>query len=503
MKSLPCKILSIFLSVVLIIIPLSVAGSCEENLQKVPNIYVHGFMASEILENPDDPDSEAVWPPQKKNILNAVKDSILPVVKFAMTGNWDKFAEESSVAALEVFGKAVVNPDGSVTDGSGIRFEYPEPETITPESQLSFVYDWRGDPMEIAGQLNDFVNYVTECSGCDTVTITCHSLGGVITITYLTLYGLDKVSGVCFNATAIYGETYNGELMTGNLRLNAETIYDYMKFNYGGTEYEDLWDGLVEILYVSGLFGAVVNIGNSLLDKMLTITARDSIVPLFGGWLGIWAMVPDEYIDDAVSYVFDGLYATSDIDYSALREKVESYNRLVRPYKAETLRKLNEKAGVYVISRYGYSTLPLTESHEPMTDGTIDVKFSSFGATTAAYGETLSAEYLASADPEYISPDKTIDASTCMFPEQTWFVRDMKHGGEPDSLYEMIFDLLNYEGQATVDTFARYPRFLKYIEMSDTLLPDTDYVAEDNSFITKMILMLKDVFRLISKLFEK
>lgn len=503
MKSVFSGILSVFLSVVILILPLTVAASAEESVQKVPNIYVHGFMASEILENPDDPDSEAVWPPQKDNILKGVQDAILPLVKFALTRDWDTFASESGAAALEIFGKAVVNPDGTVTDGSGVRFEYPEPETITPESQLSFVYDWRGDPVEIAGQLNDFVDYVTECSGCDTVTITCHSLGGVITISYLTIYGIDKVSGVCFNANAINGETYNGELMTGNLRLNAETIYDYMRFNYGGTEYENLFAGLVELLYRSGLFDILVNIGNGLLDKMLTIAARDSIVPLFGGWLGIWAMVPDEYIDDAVSYVFDGLYSTSDIDYSVLRAKVDRYNELVRPYKAETLRKLNEKAHVYVISRYGYSTLPLTESHEPMTDGTIDVKYSSFGATTAPYGETLSGEYLASADPAYVSPDKTIDASTCMFPEQTWFVRDMKHGGEPDSLYEMIFTLLNYDGQATVNTFARYPRFLKYIEMEDQLLPDTDYTAPDNSFINKMILMLRDVFTLISKLFEK
>ena len=64
-------------------------------------------------------------------------------------------------------------------------------------------------------------------------------------------------------------------------------------------------------------------------------------------------MVPDEYIDEAVNFVFNKIYKDSETDYSALKAKIENYNNLVRRKKTETLKEVNEKCNVYVITRYG------------------------------------------------------------------------------------------------------------------------------------------------------
>ena len=49
-------------------------------------------------------------------------------------------------------------------------------------------------------------------------------LGGLVMLTYFTLYGTDRVRSVCFNAAAVYGETYTGELMTGDLQISSDAL---------------------------------------------------------------------------------------------------------------------------------------------------------------------------------------------------------------------------------------------------------------------------------------
>ena len=61
-----------------------------------------------------------------------------------------------------------------------------------------------------------------------------------------------------------------------------------------------------------------------------------------------------------------------------------------------------------------------------------------------------------------------------MFPEQTWFIHDMQHAQNPDSLEEMMYTFLRYDGQATVDTFDRYPRFNQYDYVNDVISPYTE-----------------------------
>ena len=214
-------------------------------------------------------------------------------------------------------------------------------------------------------------------------------------------------------------------------------------------------------------------------------------------------MVEDDTVDEAMSYVFDTLYAGSDVDRSGLLEKINDYNTRIRPYKTETLRQMNDSANVYVISRYGYSGLLLVDSWKTVTDGTVDSKNSSFGATIAPYGETLTDEYLAKADSKYISPDKTLDASSCMFPEQTWFVRRFEHSDGCRTCDDFIMKLLCYDGQADIGTFEQYPQFMYYDLESDSIMPDELIDKGDTGFFARLKLIFGDILKLIKNLVLK
>lgn len=490
------KTIAVVMAALILIVPiLSVVASAQE--ADCPRIWIHGFMSSNVYDDVNDPNSLLSWPPSEQEITTAVKESLPVFGEFAITRDWEKFGNSMGKITGKLFERATNNPDGTVKEGSGIRFTYPKKSEIKANSDIYFKYDWREDPMKIAGQLNDFINYVLDASRCDQVALTCHSFGGVVATTYFTLYGCDKVKTVVFNSTAVYGETYTGELMSGKLSFNGDSLTDYMFYAFKGTEYEHLINAAFKVLNESGMLDTVMNVLNAMTSHIQNEVCSQSVVPLFGGWLAVWSMVPDEYIDDAMDFVFNDIYADSEIDYSPLIEKIENYNNTVRYKKTETLKEVNEKCNVYVIARYGYSSLPITPSASSIGDGVIDVKYASFGATASTYGTTLGQDDLNSV---YISPDKTIDASTCLFPEQTWFIKYMKHGSDEESLNEMMRTFMKYDGQGTVETFDSYSRFM--IFDGDNI--QSDFVNQnDSTFFDNFRLIINDIIKIVKAIIIK
>ncbi len=456
----------------------------------IPRIFVNGFMASDVYVDPENPNSKKAWPLSSDDILGAVSEMAEPLAKLALGGTWQTFADELVPVVDELFAPVSSDFSGDVTNGSGIRFEYPAPEEITEDSYVEFCYDWRKDPIETADALDKFINYVTECAGTEQVTLDCHSCGGVITFTYLKLYGTEKIRSVLFNATAIYGETYTGELLSGKIVLNDAAVKNYLDYAFDGMEFENLLSLLMGSVTDAGVTAFICEYANDIVDLIYDQVSL-SIAKLFANWPTIWAMIPDEMLDDAKNHVFNEIYANANVDFSGLKDKIENYDTLIRADKTQSLLDINETTNTYVISRYGYSSLPMTESWEILSDGVIDTKHNSFGATTAKFNKTLNVPVT-----EYVNPDKTVDASTCLFPEQTWFIKNIKHSDMPKCVDMLIEHLLYHDGQATVETFKEYPRFLEYNIDYNSLQTDkkSDYVA----FWDRLIAMIMEIF---SKLF--
>ena len=500
------KLTSLLLAFTLLLAPalsVSALAADQATVRDIPEIYVHGIMSSTVLADKNDPNSREGWPMSADDIIATVKSIVPALLKFSATWNWDALADSLIPAVQDLFRDAMNDENGDPVGNTGIYFVYPSRSSITRSSKLTFRYDWRMDPIEVAAQLNDFIDYVLECSGSDKVTITCHSLGGIMTLSYLTIYGSSKVRSVLFNTTAIYGETYTGELLSGDLKLNAKGVVDYLKYAVNYTEYDYLISSLLDIFQKAGLMDFITKFGNFILEKLSPRVVPEILVPMFAGWLTIWAMVPDEDLDDCMHYVFDVVYKDSPIDFTGLKDRIEEYNTRVRQNKTQTLLNLNNNKSfnLYVFSRYGYSSLPLTSSYRNLSDGVIDTKNSSFGATTALYGEKLSDDVLNKADPKYISPDRSIDASTCLFPDQTWFIRNYKHSDEADNHDEITDKLLYSTSQATVTTFKEYPQFLQYNGDSDTISTDLNEPVAQESFFEKLKRLFEEFRKLFKSLF--
>ena len=85
-----------------------------------------------------------------------------------------------------------------------------------------------------------------------------------------------------------------------------------------------------------------------------------------------------------------------------------------------------------------------------------------FGPTVSTVDGTLSEKYINSRVAEgkgkYISPDKQIDASTCLLPDNTWFIKNVDHR-YTEAVHLLITDLVD-NPRCTVDTLGTYGQFL-------------------------------------------
>ena len=498
------KIIALILCCILILTPIvSLSASAAAAKRDIPMIDVHGFMSGQIYKDKDDPSQGYIWDWSQEEILDLIKKALPIIAKYFFLDDWDGMANAVLPLFLDFFDGCILEPDGSPAGNTAVKFDYPAPGTIKKDSVLSFSYDWRLDPLESAAELNKFIDYVLECSGADQVALTCHSLGGVVTTAYITEYGDEKLRSVCYNTTAIYGETYTGELLSGKMVLTGDAIQYYLEYAFEGMEYEKLLNGIVSVVNGLGLLDFVCDFGNLALEKLSPILLPQIVVPLFAGMPSIWAMVPDEYLDASRDYVFNVIYKDDEIDRSGLIEKLDAYDETVRAHKTETLQKLNDDANLYVFSRYGYSSIPIVPSYTRLTDSVIDTKYSSFGATTAEYGSKLSDADIAGKDPAYISPDRMIDASTCLFPEQTWFFKDFPHSTNAP-LDDMIETLLYTDFQATVDTYEEYPRFMQFNRETKTVSPFTPAdAAQDVTFLDKVLNFFRVLRERLQTLFDR
>lgn len=491
------KLLAALLALVMLLTSLSVtAFAYDTKSVSYPTVKVHGFMSRDVLADKNDRDSDVLWPPSTDLILDAVKKAVPSLAKFAVTRDWQKLGDEITPLVKSIFEPAFLDENGNAKGDSGVYFVYPAASEITKSSEVSFSYDWRLSPVETAAKLNDFINYVLKCSGSDKVNLQCHSFGGVVTTAYARIYGTQKLHSVVYNSTAVLGETYTGELMTGKIVLDEQAIINFLSYCFDYSDYQTILNGAVKLLSDAGLLNFICVFGNDIIKNLSNQVLPEVIVPAFGGWLSVWSMVPDADIAEGMDYVFNEIYKNSDIDRSGLIAKINDYNA-IRPYKIDVLNSLKENTNFYVISRYGYCSVPITPSWQNMSDGVVDSRYTSFGATFAEFDKRLSDEQLAGKDPAMISPNRNVDASTCMFPDQTWFIRNMKHANSDGNLDEFINTLIAYDGQATVETFKEFPRFMLFDSAANILVPDKEDAAE-----TGFLATVKDVIRELRALFK-
>ena len=489
------KLLSLFLACLLLLSCVSAASAAAEKASVLPVVDLRGFMSSQIYADKDDPDSERLFPPEPAALIRFATALLPSITRFTFDNNWDVLGNQLIPALRKLLLPVSADENGDVRGNTGPLFTYPTKDEIAANPDVEFVFDWRDDPFKSAAQLAALIDYITDDCGYGKVALECHSYAGIVTLTYLAVYGTKKVTSVCFNATAVYGAVFAGELMQGKVNLNADGLAVFLEGLLDQTEYEGLLRGLVKVFDDLGGLNFLCSFVNELFEHLSSRIWKEAVVPVFGSWLSIWDMVPDSEVEAGNAFIASTGTTLSD----TFRARIDKFDAEIRTKREPLLLGVNEKCSLYVIARYGYGGVPLGDTWTADSDGVLTTEAESFGATCQPFDYTSPTVIIA----PLRAPSGAIDASTCLFPQQTWFIRNCKHTEKDPVLREFSDTLLRADGQQNIQSFPRYPQFLVLEKALGGLIPDDGFVRSPRKWqddlrtlLQKMIEKIKAALRL-------
>lgn len=474
-----------FIAVILTLVSLfsicaiGVSAADEVKKPEYPVIYLTGY-GQQIFTEKHNHKSELLYP-TGVDVAARVEQNLTPILlELAMasaTGDYTAYCDAVYESIGPIYDKLRLNPDGTVKDNSGTwKNSYAVHYNVYEPGAVHFSYDWRLSPLTIADELAECIDIVLGKYNAEKVHLVGRCLGGNVINSYLELYAEEaeqKVAKTVLYMPSTMGIGLIGAIFSGEIELNAANLETYIDemMDYADIMEDGLAKDFVTVLISAFEQAEILNFGVEQLDKILD-EIKDNIIPRlvrdsYGSFPSFWAMVPDEYLEKAIGFV----YNTDELkeEYTGTISLVREYNETVQKNAFATVSADEE---LYVISKYNLPSAPVFGKSNPTGDAIAEACYSSFGATCADFGSRLGSEYISAMDEEalkYLSLDEKIDASTCAAPDRTWFIKNNYHDHFPATVDYFINTLLVED--MTVFTNPELPQYLDADVTAETLTP--------------------------------
>lgn len=513
------KLISVLLSIVMVFALAVPVFAVEDASADYPTIYIEGKGNITIYNEDGTPAKN----PDSIDIAAYVEEKAGPVLKdFALaltTGDYSKWIASLTELMGYIYDGQTIGGDGqpvsSYTKADEINANPTEKTSNFGLMDYIFKYDWRLNPMDTADKLDAYIEKVLEVTGAEKVNIVARCLGTQPATAYLyKSYNGEydhefRVANVVLDTPSVAGYITLGGLFSGRVVMDSDSVDKFVSFymnNQGifansgmnelATVFVSILNRLNAIGYGSDVVAKVINdCGDELISSLGLAT--------YAGYPSYFSMVGDEYYEDAVNTIFysDELKE----EYAGFIEDIEEYNNALGKVDPETglagyeVLYLNLKemgVNTAVFAKYGAMQLPLFEGCEITGDMRGTATELSLGATASNFDSKLSDEYLeeakANGTDKYISADKQLDASTCLFPETTWFVKNISHDNFPAEVNEIALEFLRSDGKTTVFTSEKAcGQFMDYSTGKLEAVSDKNSNVIDDSWGNDWVSILK------------
>ena len=511
------KILSLFLALTIIFTALVIAApvSSAASGANIPVIHVCGYGAVLVKDNPDGT-KEQIYPLKvEDSYIEEKAKEILPIfAKAFFTQKWDDFCDAMVDTLVPVFEPVALDSNGEATNNTRADWtwnrktlkNYKRADGTYSPTAYKFHYDWRLDPLVIADSLHQYIEDVLYVTGAEKVALYGRCLGSNVVAAYMQKYNGENVQEVIHYASSINGAPMLSQVFTGEIFLDTDSVdrffYDY---DLGlGDCYTELMQSLLTLMNKNYSLDITCWAVNNVMKDIYLDIFPEILINGFGTFPSYWSMVCVDDFEKAKETVFYG----SDLnEYKGLIDKIENYRDTVQ-LKFDEITRSHIEQGIEFsnIVKYGYQIAPVTDKSDKLSDGIVFTDDSSFGATTSKLNETLSEEYINAAvkngNLKYISPDKQIDASTCISPDTTWFIKNLEHNYFPESMNALVSEIVNNDN-FNVNSNEAYPQFMVYD--NDTYSPMTNDNCNTTerwnvTFFEALSKFFKNLFRIIKQL---
>lgn len=525
-KKISKKVFSVILSLVIVfccIAPSFAAGKVC-NCGKNPMLVISGFSQYQLI---DTSTGKGVWAPDADSIAQAVEKALPSLTTLLASGrtqaDYDKFCDEFIPIANELLGPVACTPEGepknsdvAIIDqftGPVSDYDYTHVKEVFNNDIVDiacdavgkdhvWVYglDWRVDPLILADEIHEYVENIKKTSGHDKVSISGISMGGVIMASYLAKYGYEDLSNITMLSAAYTGLEMVGKLFMGEIDVDPDGLYNIITESIGD-------DKISAVLSKTGIVEKILPILNELLEYDGDRVFSECLIPIFGYNTGFWAFVPDSCYASAKKFMFPRMNEGTPEQREIFKNRIDDYHYNVQSKIGSILKQAKaDGVCVSVVSHYNMQISPVSTASYLQSDQVIETIHTSGFATVADYGKTLNITKKA----PYVSYDKIIDASTAYLPDNTWFIKDMKHveysnNGANDNC-EFFKWILTAPAGTDIYSNAKFPQFMIYDRNTHVLSPlsgaDGDVNADGRISLFDAKLVLRDVAEL-SKLDDK
>lgn len=520
------KILSVILSVIMLMAMATPAINAFA-AEQVVTIYLEGYGSTLNGKS-----GETAFPVDlglEEGLKDILDELLVTLAWGGLTGDYSSYSNQLYDLIAPAYADLKLDCNGESTNDEG-EFYYGlgyDPLTKTGHSNGRFkngfyrmMYDWRLS-VEYNGEiLEQFIDVILAKTNATKVNLVGRCLGGNIISAYLqnaSEESLAKVNKVIMYIPSTLGVDFISALFSGKIVLDPDNVDNYVTYSLADNDIlggeGEMFESLTTIVnFVNEIY--VLGYGADMVEAIVEAVKEDALARIlrdsYASFPSFWSMVTAEDVEDAIALV----YNTPELreEYAGMIEKIRSYRNNVQINAKARMQELSEQGiDFMVISKYNYADFPLSEKASQQSDGTAGTAATSFGATAAPFGSTLSENYIKAMDKEdlkYLSADKMIDASTCLFPETTWFFKNLYHSNFPACVDKVIDAFMTTEGM-NIDTYAEYPQFMKYNKADGTLskvegLDEGDLIDKDSFYSRSTVFMkiLKMIFDFFTKLLD-
>ncbi len=478
------KILALLLSVIMVFSICSPVLAAEEvtpDYDGNPVVVVRGIDFGSLVNLDDGTKAMQIG---VGDILDTVVEILLAKFAYGKENLDDIIVAPAMDLVWDIMAPIASNPDGSSMDPNvgmkqyyGSIDEFSEDLTddylaISGEGNLAlelrdrigaenvyyFTYDWRKSPEKIAAELDAFIKLAQEKSGKQKVHVAALSMGGMVITSYMYYHGTDALESVAYLSAAHNGTYVCGDALNGRISFTPDTLENTLLsfMGDGGLNFAAWF-----VLKVARLFGVtdiLCDFANDFVQDSAAQVYSGGLRDILGTALGMWALCPDDDFASGREFIFSG----EEEKYASVLSQLDGVEAFVKSTHSTINKAYADGVKVIFTSNYNQPLIPIYPRAVLNSDSTLESDLTSNFATIANYGETLSDEYIATKAPEFISADNVVDASTCLYPDYTWFIKDadhvaFKHGSE---FAGFAVDLILSEAQPAVKTFPEYPRFM-------------------------------------------
>ncbi len=479
-----------------------------------PTVYITGAQTNQL----QDAQGNQIYPiVDDVEPMDVVKEKLGPclkeLAKGLVTGNYKTYAQQLHDIIVPFYGTIALDKNGEVSDGSRPQHTI---HTVSVKKKTAdygpwdyqFWYDWRISPMVAADDLKTYIDMVLEATGEKQVNLTGRCYGANVIAAYLVKYedhAVQYVDDVAYLASSVLGIDLLGAAFSGDVCLEGDAMNNFLTYFMNS---ENLFDDdalnlfvltLVELfneIKMLDLAGAVLTgVVNKVKTDVIPMLVRDT----FASMPSYWSMVPVEYYEKAIDFVFGDCKD----EYAKLIEKTDDFYNNVQLTVEDDMKALKEKGiGFHIFVKYNFPDYPIYEGSGCQGDGTTAAVRQGFGGEYAPYGEIFTQEYVDGlADKTYLSPDLKVNAATCLFPENTWFIKNLHHDKFPNVINNFAMDIMNNDVCVSDGV---YPAFQNYADGAFTPITglDEDGTKEEKNIFVLIIEFFKSLLEVLKKLFN-